>query len=161
MTRTLKIIFTVSLVLNVLLIAAGAGFAFKALRHMPGHGPMARENLSPETQHLMARTFRKNRKDMAECIRDAHEQREALMDVMAAENFDPQAYDRAIEGLLAGQNEMMRMHAQTIKKMAERLPAEERKKLGMHLIHFSQHPGEKPGDRRERGNERPFERNDD
>lgn len=129
MSRMLKIIFTLSLVINVLLMGIVGGFFYKRWQHMPSHDPAMREALDPETRHLMARHFRDHREDMKERIKAMHGVKDELMSIMAAEKFDRAAYDQVVEKLIAAQGERMALHARTIGEIAGDLPAVERQKL--------------------------------
>ncbi|MCB9989652.1 MAG: periplasmic heavy metal sensor [Rhodospirillales bacterium] len=153
MSRTFKIIFTLSVVLNLLLVGAVGSFALKMAGRMPGHDPAFKEDLTPETRHLMARTFRERHDEIKTHIKKGQDSRKALMDVMAAEKFDPEAYDRAVEDLIAVKGEMMRGFAGTVRELAKDLPVEERKKLGRHLADFGRPGGHRHQQRKMRSDQ--------
>lgn len=134
MSRALKIIFTSSVVLNLLLLGVLGGMFYQRWQHMPANHPDMRESVAPQTRHLIARHFRDNRDQMRSHMEDMRTVRKALMDVMEADKFDRVAYDAVVEQLIAGQDERMTLYAEMIGAVAEGLPAEERRKLVGKLL---------------------------
>lgn len=141
MNRTMKIIFTLSVVLNVMLIGALGGFFYKRMTHMPHHDPALRESLDPQTRHLMARQFRAHKEEIGENIKAMRVVRQDIMTVMSAEEFDRAAYDQAVARLVQGQDTRMKHQAMMIGDIAGDLSVEERRKLaGLLLARGEGHP---------------------
>lgn len=126
MTRTVKILFTISVLLNVLLLGASAGLALK-MSHKPWH--KMPDNLSPETQNLMERSFQESRNEMQPTIEDMKEARADLARVFSAPSFDEAQFDRAVDQMMTAQRQLMQKRFEATKEMAQQLSQEEREKL--------------------------------
>lgn len=127
MNRKLKIILTVSIILNLLLLGILGGFAYKASRYMPRLDPDLRAQMSPEGRHLMARTFAESRREMGDTFRAAGNARTELQQILEAETFDPDAYQAASAELQRLQIRIMEERARRAGELAAELSAEDRK----------------------------------
>ncbi len=134
MTKAVKIIFTVSILLNLLLVGAFAGLALKHRSHQPWHE--VKNEMAPETQHLMAKAYQDSRREMGVAIKDMRKGRDDLVKIMSAEEFDPEAYDVAMAKIVKARAEMGAKRMEATKEMAAQLPQSERKKLAQKFKRF-------------------------
>lgn len=141
MNKNLKLFFTLSVLLNVLLIGISGGMAM----HRPG-GPRwdaVQEGLSPETRQKMAQEFQQAHKDIRPLADKAKAAREEIVKALSNEQFNEQEFDGAITGLQKAQRDIMDYKIAATKRIAAELPVEERKKLADH---FARSFGGKFGD---------------
>lgn len=134
MSRTLKIFFTVSVVMNLLLLGVAGGMAYKEWSRHSWRGEVA--NLAPETRNAMARAFQKTHKDIRPIGEKARRLRKEMMNILSAETFDEKKFDAAVRDFEKIQEEMMDVKIAAMKELASDLPAAERKKLAEKLSGF-------------------------
>jgi uncharacterized membrane protein len=132
MSRTVKFIFTASLLLNALFLGASSGLAYQHWS-APGWHDL-KKDLSPEVRDLMMSSFKKSHPDMRALADEAKQKRLQAVDIMNAENFDEAAFDQAVADLTAIQNKMIARKLQMIKEISGALPAEERRKLSEKMV---------------------------
>ncbi len=155
MTKNMKIVFTVSVLLNILMAGVLAGFAVKCNQPEPWRAPPAMEKLSPEGRALMKQSFDQSRDTMRQTFQDARQLRERLNSILEAETFDPEAYAAASAALREHQVKIMERRAQTAGDLAAKLNPEDRRlmadwlsgpgKGGWRKRHFPLPTGEGPG----------------
>lgn len=141
MNRHLKIIFTLSILLNVLLIGVVAGAAYK---RMDGP-PRFEESRDPAFNHKMAKAMMEARKGQEALFRQMRAARNDMNDALAADVFDEAAFDAASERLYKVQADMFRARNEATLKMAREMDAAERKELVAHFKALSERRG-KHGD---------------
>lgn len=129
MSRRKKLIFTISILLNIVFAGVGAGLVFKYCRDLPVPG-----DLSPEGQHSTARIFQEGRQDAMPLIRDLKKQRKIVEDALTADMFDAAAYKEAVAALLAAQGKLHQHKASTMARAVENLSAEDRKKFARRIM---------------------------
>ncbi|MCE9625129.1 MAG: periplasmic heavy metal sensor [Deltaproteobacteria bacterium] len=156
MVNKLKIIFGISLALNLLLIGMTVGFFFKGCRRPPPHfppPPELRGTLSPEHERLFSEAMRslheKNR-DTADKI-DAT--RREILQILTSPRFDATAYQAKTGQLHELHGQMQAQMAQVVMELASQLNAEERQSLA-GLLEKGPPP---PGGRGPRGGPPPRE----
>lgn len=150
MSRRIKIIFTLSLLLNLVLIGVGAGAYHKMSRFWWG-GKDMRPEVSASTQQVIRTNFRQAWEDMKPLVEQARQKREAVETIIAADVFDAAAYDAAVQDLLRQRAEISALKAQNTKNFLSQIPAEDRKKMAGHLARRLEgrgHPGH--GDKKSR-----------
>lgn len=127
MTKRVKIFFTVSVLLNLLLGGALAGMAVDEMGHKPWEEVKA--ELAPETQNLLARSFQESSRAMSSTIGDMRSAREKMKKIFSAKEFDETAYDKAVEEMTLAQQKLMNERLRVSKELATQLPQEEREKI--------------------------------
>lgn len=133
MTKTVKIIFTMSLVLNVLLLGGGIG----ALVHHPeraGEWKKVKESLSPETRDLMKATFKKSKGEVFPLFKEVRKKKQEMKNVIMAEEFDPDVYDELATELKSIKGPLLDHKLEIIKGVLSQLPQDERVKLADHTV---------------------------
>jgi uncharacterized membrane protein len=144
MSKKTKILFTVSILLNVLLIGAHVGMMVKMRRDNPWH--YAHENLSPETQNLVAREFQEARREMGDNMRAFHQARKDLTGILKKDKLDEDAYGEALKRMQDAQQKMTLRKIEMMKDLMAQLPPEEREKLSHRMMRpFGKHRGGKYG----------------
>lgn len=130
----MKIIFTLSLVINILLLGILGGQAYR-MKH-GGHGSWGtlREKLTPETRALMKQTFKDKKPEIFVIFKEVREKKKALIEVYSAEIFDPVAYDAAARDLQQLGIKIANHKLETFKELGAQLPQEDRKVLAQKLV---------------------------
>lgn len=132
MTKTVKIIFTISLVLNLLFL----GGAISAYVHHPEKvqgWKEVRETLAPETRDLMKVTFKEKKQEVLPLFKEAHKKKQEMKKVMTAKAFDPEAFDGLAIELKSIKADLLDHKLEVIKTVLSKLPQEERAKLAKHI----------------------------
>ena len=150
MSRRLKIIFTTSILLNVLLIGVVAGAGYKRM-----HGPMGRpgfdEPRKPEFNSKMATAMMAARKGQEPLQRELRAAKKELNDILAAQQFNEAAFIEASEKMYQAQEKLSKARNEITLKMAKEMTPEERQEVARRLQAMSE--------RHERLKERFRERN--
>jgi uncharacterized membrane protein len=131
MNCMMKIIFTLSVLANILLLGGIGGMYF----HPKGPVPWeeATENLSPQGQQQVSAAFKDTWKEMVPLFKKAGEARRDLTGVMAAAQFDEPAFDRAAKNLHTVQDQINDKKLAAAKTLVAQLSPEDRKKFAEHL----------------------------
>lgn len=133
MSKKVKILFTFSLILNVLFLSMVAGHFF----HQSGEGRPWDETkamLAPETREVMNVAFKKNKGEIVSFFGEAHKNKEAMKALLSAPEFDGAAYDVMAEKLEVFSGQMMGHRVSVIKEIFSQLPQEERLKMAGHTV---------------------------
>ncbi len=133
MSKTAKIIFTLSLILNALFLGLFSGQLYH-VKHEPRPWDEMKAALAPETLTLMKATFKEKGKDVFPLFREADQKKKAMRDVIVAPEFDPQAFDALAVDLSGLNNRLMDHRLVTIKSILSRLPQAEREKMADHTV---------------------------
>jgi uncharacterized membrane protein len=129
MNRRMKIIFTISLLANIVFIGVGAGLFFKYCQDIPIPGDM-----SPEARHFVARTLQEGREQVKPLYQKAKANRQKVEDIIMAETFDKAAYDKAVDELLGSREGISRKRAEIMGKALGDLPASDRRKFARRIV---------------------------
>ncbi len=132
MSRKLKLFFTISVLINLLLVGTLAGFIAKC-NYRPGPNPDDMAKLSPAGKALMAETFTKSHDELGDIFKDARDARADVIAVLEADTFDKSAFDAASEKLRQLQTKIMQRRVDTAAELAGRLNADDRKLLAEWL----------------------------
>ena len=132
MRKSMKTLFTISVLLNVVLLGVLGGIAYKHWANHPWQ--KVKSDLDPETRNVIARNFRSTHKEIKPLAQRAHEQRETLMEIFEAEEFDADAFDAAVAAMQENQEKVMDIKIDTMKRIAKELPPEERVKLARKFV---------------------------
>lgn len=133
MNRNLKLLFTVSVLMNVLLLGVSGGMVVK--RHHGPHAWMeeAQKGMSPEARTLMAREFQEAHKQIGPLGQDARAARQDIVKALSSPEFSEAEFDAAIEALRKAQQGIMTEKMEATKRIAGELPQAERAKLAEHF----------------------------
>lgn len=134
MSKTIKVIFTLSILLNIALLGVVAGMAAKRL-HDPSWNEI-KAQLKPETQALMRQTFVAKRDKIWTTIRTMKEKKKQMEDILGAPEFDAAAFDAAVKDWQAFHAVTTKGKMETFSGVLQQLPQEERKKLAGHFVNM-------------------------
>lgn len=132
MTIKFRVILVLSLLLNIFLFGAGAGFVYKHYSQKPWM--KERGTLSPETRNIVGRTLQSTFRDIRPLGQDARTARAELIKVLSAEEFDAVAYDKAVERLRDIKGDIQDKKIAATKEIAQNLPFKERQKMADRMV---------------------------
>lgn len=133
MTTGLRVIFTVSVIMNVLLMGAAAGFFVQRWSVSPSW-EITREALSPESRNIVARVFQKFHRDVKEDVGAVRSARKEMVQILKAESFDEAAFDKVQAKMQKAQFKVMEQKALITKDLAMQLSGDDRQKLAENLV---------------------------
>lgn len=134
MNRKIKIIFTLSLLLNIIFIGMAVGASWRMQNYFAERELRFSKDLPPETRHKVARTFREARIGMHDHYKKARALQMEMEKVLRADDFDEKAFDEISEKMLEMQQDLHVSKIKTTKKLAQELSPEERKIFARDLI---------------------------
>lgn len=134
MNKKIKIIFTLSLVINILLLGILGGQAYRMKSGGHGSWGTLREKLTPETRVLMKQTFKDKKPEIFAIFKEVREKKNVLIKVFSAEVFNPRAYDAAARDLQQLGIKIANHKLETFKELGTQLPQEDRKVLAQKLV---------------------------
>ncbi len=135
MSRNAKIILTISLLSNFLLLGTLAGSAYRHSMHGDYKHPVRelRDQLQPDSRDLVRETFKGKSGEVRALFKEAQQKRKVLEDAYTAEEFDPVRYAAAAEDLRQVSTKIAYHKLETFKELALKLPKEDREKLGKRV----------------------------
>lgn len=132
MKKSHKIIFTISVILNLVLMGVIGGHVAKKAREMPWFE--LKETLSPQTQELMKNMFEAKKDIIKSNWHTLKEKKKVLVGVVTAEQFDEQAFDAAMQDWQAFNAKVTEGKKGSLSALLKQLPQEERIKLSEHVV---------------------------
>ncbi len=121
-------LLTVSVVANVLLFGVLVG----GIVHMPM--PQPPQEISEKAQDTFKKVLAEKKSEIKGVVKDIKQQKEALYEVMVAENFDGAAYDAAAKSFSEVTCHASEHKLQTFKEILPALSVEDRRKIARHFI---------------------------
>ena len=147
MSKKIKIVFTFSVLLNVLLLGVSAGYALKRYTYEPWSE--MKETLAPETRELLRTTLKERLQEARPRIQAYREARSELEAVLTAKIFDEKAYALAAKRMIDLGGDISAHKMETIRTLASALPVEERRKMAQKFVRVLS--GKGPREHREHG----------
>ncbi len=132
MSRKFKIILTISVVLNVLLLGLSGGMIYQ--KNQWKRPTMEAAGLSPEARNIVARNFQGARKDMKSNFARSKKARRDVIALLKKDKLDEKRYDRAVAALKKTQGQMIERKMEMLKQLSRDLPPEERSKISEGFI---------------------------
>ncbi len=136
MNRKVKLIFTLSLVLNVFLTGALAGVVIERL-----DPPFSeRAELAPESRQLVQKQVSDTIAESREIMRETRDSRREMFDALSGEEIDVATYQQAAEKMIEAHGSLLRLRSEKTLEMAQSLTQQEREKLARHMMapgHFA------------------------
>jgi uncharacterized membrane protein len=130
MSKRMKIIFTLSLIANIIFMAVGAGLFYRFVKdEVPIAGDM-----TPEARHFVARTFQEGREKVKPYFTDIKQQRPKVEAIIIADEFDRAAYDREVDKMLDIRDKISRQRAEVMGDALADLPAVDRQKFAKRAL---------------------------
>ncbi|MGB4058184.1 MAG: periplasmic heavy metal sensor [Alphaproteobacteria bacterium] len=163
MSKKLKVLFTLSILANILLAGSLCGMIFDKKNDMPWQ--QLKEGLSPEGQNLVTKMFQDLWKSNSSVMRQSMDNRKYLAAVISADKFDPEKYDEAVKRMRGVQDLITKNKVKSTKELLMSLSDEDRKKLAEHVAnsfarksgHSNKSPHDqppKPGEDDDRGHDK-------
>ena len=132
MNRTLKTVFLVSLVANVLLLGVVLGALPRRIEERASFRDRFKADLAKLPEPARTR-FRENmdqaRKFDEPVLAEIRGAREEALRIVAAEPFDEAAYDRRVDKISELRRAMFKRMADSVKEIVKTLPLDQRKAL--------------------------------
>jgi Spy/CpxP family protein refolding chaperone len=129
MSKCIKIVFTLSLLLNLALAGVGVGCLWQKFNR-----PMPFSNTAPETQALFKKNFEANREAMRADIDAIRAVRTTLEPIITAEKFDRKAYNAEVGKVLKARDKMGNRRADILGDILAELPQAERQKIAHKIL---------------------------
>lgn len=139
-SKNLKIIFTISILLNVAFIGVFIGGSFK-MRH---HFSNQIENLSPEAQHLIKRTMQENRNERRQNFRAMRNAHDDVQDAIQAQEFDEDLFLEKMENMARLRDSGFEKRVKSAAEILKQLDYEDRKNLSGRLLMGPEREGKPP-----------------
>ena len=139
MSRNIKIILSLSIILNLLLIGLVAGHAIKrASYHREPQEAIEQvaDTLTTEKREMVQsvmQTMREQKREQHKAMREA---REKLMDIFTAPEFDPEAFQQAAQSLHDQHGVRGQQMTEAFTKLGQSLTQEERQALAKAMRKF-------------------------
>lgn len=127
MKRSTKIIFTGSLLLNLLLIGLVGGHVAKRWSDHSMAG--IRAQLSPESRNVVGRTFQSTFREIRPLGQEARKARADMVKILSAKEFDQEAFDTAADKLKTLQGDIQDLKIDATREVASQLSVEDRRKM--------------------------------
>ncbi len=151
MSKKIKIVLTVSIILNVLLLGVLIGMSaddYKDHRNKRADFRSALDKLSPEKSKMVNKTMRSLHKETRKTRKEVKKTRNKINKILSAPEFDESAYDTEIKNLKKLQAEIMDKFSIVTKDLALKLEQDERKVMAELLkkrtFKHHKHGGPKP-----------------
>lgn len=129
MSKRMKLIFTISVLLNIVFVGVAAGMFYRYCQDIPIPGTM-----SPDARNFVARTYQSGREEVKPLITEVKARRQTVEDILESDNFDRKTYDAAVDDLLETQGKIARHRADTMGKALTELSDDDRKKFSKEII---------------------------
>ncbi len=137
MSKKMKLVFTLSVLANLLLAGLMIGHSAKRWGGPPPALPSA-ENLSAESAALIRKVFEEERAGLQPLIDEMRGVKSDLMHAVSAETFDTQAFDKAARKMKGTLGKMTAQRLDMFKSVSEQLPQEDRVKFADKFVRFIQ-----------------------
>jgi uncharacterized membrane protein len=131
MNRCAKILFTVSVVLNVVLIGVIGGHFY--MRWQENSWQEVRAEIAPESRNLVARTLQKSFRDIRAVGDQARKTRAEILKILSAEKFDEKAYDAQAKKLMEQRVKITAIKVKSTKELAKKLSPEDRANMAQRM----------------------------
>lgn len=131
MKKSVKILFTGSVLLNVVFLGLIGGHFYHMMADHPWNE--VREELAPESQNHVARTFQNAFRAIREEGDKARKSRAALVQIISAKDFDAKAFDKVAAELAESKERITVIKMNATKEVAAQLSQEERAKMAQRM----------------------------
>jgi hypothetical protein len=137
MNNVLKIIFTLSVLLNFFLLGILASYSFSSFHHKPRGPEVLKDSLSPLGQKHLSRVVTKTKQGIKDDFLMVRKIRTEMVEVIKSEEFDEKKYEYLAQELIKLHVKMLNAKMQMHMQLAKDLPDEDRKLLSKRLSNFS------------------------
>lgn len=140
--KTSKIIFTISILLNLVFLGFVGSHEYKKSQH---HN--FTNNIHEKSKGIIRQNLDISEDERRQKMKEVQQKRQALKDIVTAPEFDLVQYNKITEELLAQKDQMERKKAAALGQAMVDLSQEERQELSTHLL-------SKKGNKKERYKDR-------
>ena len=133
MKKSVKIIFTSSIVLNLLFIGLVGGYIYR-VKFVPKPWEEVKSKLSPETRDIIRTSFKEGRGEIIPLIRDIRKKKKAMKRIITANEFDVSAYNKLVQEIQALDKKFIKSKYDKVGNILSKLPQGERLKMADHLV---------------------------
>ncbi len=135
MNKKLKIIFTLSILLNIILLGLMGGGSYRLFKHF-NHRDFQREiaSLPEDVRSRIDGAFEQSKAEIRGLFGEAREAKQAVRDALNEETFDPQLYQDAVSKLNEVRYKMLQAQAKKTGLIATELKAEDRRRFAGYLM---------------------------
>lgn len=133
MSKTTKLFFTLSVLLNLSLVGIVGGHALRQAQE-GDWGSFASEDLSPETRQIMRQVYKDKYQEIWDMRADLRRKKGDLKDVIFAEEFDVKAFKKAASEIKKQNDRAFESRIDSFTKVLQKLPKAEREKLAQRTI---------------------------
>ena len=151
MSKKIKTVLTVSIILNVLLLGVLIGMSaddYKDHRNRRAEFRSVVDKLPADKSKLVKKSMRGLHKETRKTRNEVRKSRKNINKIISAPEFDESAYDKEIENLQRLQSEIMFKFGKVTKELAIQLEQDERKVIAELLkkrtFKHQRHGGPKP-----------------
>lgn len=129
MNRNLKIAFTLSLLLNVMLLGVVVSWGYRHLAERP----VVATPLKPELSHDIARHMVKARREHESLHQDLKAARQSMTKVLSAPEFSEDDFGKAAQAIDQAQQALSKARSQALLDMAKNMSAEDRQQMARQM----------------------------
>lgn len=134
MSRTVKTIFTLSILLNILLITVSAGMYHKRMHPRFGPDKDMRQELSEDSRQLIRESFMSTKDQLKPVFEELRTAKDGMEEVLQADVFNEADFDAAADRLMDARDQLSRKMAENSKNFLGKLPPEDRKAMAKHMV---------------------------
>lgn len=132
MRKSHKILFTLSVVLNLVLLGVVGGHMAKRYHDTPWNE--MKETLAPQTRDLLKASFEGKREKIHALMREMREKKKNMEAIFSAPEFDVAAFDAAVADWQEFNKNTTQGKMESFKAIMAQLPQEERAKLAPRFV---------------------------
>ncbi len=134
MSKTIKIVFTLSLVVNLFFLGLTAGVVYKVRGFLPVNQPEFKENLSEDTRAVIKDIGQDFRQEVREEFREGRSLKNEMAAIYREEEYDPARFAEKAEEYLKVRQKLERTKMEYLNAMGTELSREERSFLINRLM---------------------------
>ncbi len=137
MKKNVKILFTLSVLLNVVFLGATSGMAFHEWQKSPWHkvrNDMAKNEVSPQSQDMLKQRFGKMHQEMEPLFSEMRKNREEMRVLLQKNDFDAVRFDLVTQNYRKLRRQMSERMSDATKQLAAQLPAQDRQKMADQFV---------------------------
>lgn len=134
MTKIVKLLFTLSLLLNVTLIGVIGGHIYRQMQEAEWDEIRVDESISPETRKIMRDVYKGKHKQIWAMRNGMRDKRNALTKTILAESFNEEQFLKAAKALKEQNEKSFDSRVESFAKVLSKLPKEERAKLAQRTV---------------------------
>ncbi len=137
MKKNVKILFTLSVLLNVAFLGAAGGMAYHEWQKSPWHkvrNDMAKNDVSPQSQDMLKQRFGKMHQEMEPLFAEMRKNREEMRVLLQKRDFDAVRFDLVTQNYRKLRRLMGEQMSDVTKQLAAQLPAQDRQKMADQFV---------------------------